>query len=120
MQIVGEIAQVLIALGIFNVWVLRFNQPTAYRGKAAANMREEFAAYGLPVWFMWLIGGTKIALATGLLVGLWVPTLVLPCGVGMAILMVGAIVMHIKVGDQPMRALPAFVMLVLSILAVAI
>ena len=32
--------------------------------------------------------------------------------------MVGAIAMHIKVGDQPIRALPALVMLVLAILTV--
>ncbi len=119
MLIFGKIAQVVIALGIFNVWVLRFNRPTAYRGKAASNMREEFAAYGLPVWSMWLIGATKMALATGLLVGLGVPMLVRPCSVGMAILMVGAIAMHIKVGDRPIRALPALAMLLLSVLAAA-
>jgi len=118
MVLIGQIAQVAIALGIFNVWVLRFNKPTGYRGKGAANMREEFAAYGLPVWAMWLIGGTKIALAVGLLVGLWFPVLVVPCGVGMGILMIGAIAMHIKVGDEPIRALPAVVMLVLSVLTV--
>jgi hypothetical protein len=120
MHLVGKIAQVVIALGILNVWLLRFNQPTAYRGKAAANMREEFAAYGLPAWAMWLIGGLKITLAAGLIAGLWLPALVLPCGVGMAILMIGAIAMHFKVGDRPIRALPAVVMLVLSILAVTL
>ena len=83
-------------------------------------MREEFAAYGLPVWCMWLTGAVKIALAIGLIVGLWFPRLVLPCGVGMALLMAGAIALHVKVGDRLIRALPAFVMLVLSILAITL
>lgn len=120
MLIFGQTAQVLIALGIFNVWLLRFNKPTDYRGKGAANMREEFAAYGLPVWAMWLIGGMKITLAVGLLVGLWLPALVVPCGVGMAILMIGAVAMHVKVGDKPARAVPALVMLALSVLVLVI
>lgn len=120
MLIIRQIAQVVIALGIFNVWLLRFNRSTAYRGKGATNMREEFAAYGLPVWGMWLIGGLKLMLAVGLLLGLWLPSLVVPCGVGMAILMVGAVAMHFKVGDPPIRALPAFVMLVLSIIVVVL
>ncbi len=119
MLLIGQIAQVVIALGIFNVWFMRFHKPTAYRGEGAANMREEFAAYGLPVWAMWLIGGMKITLAVGLLVGLWLPALVVPCGVGMAILMIGAVAMHVKVGDKPARAVPALVMLALSVLVVA-
>ena len=118
MLYIEKIAQVIIAMGIFNVWVLRFNKPTAYRGEGAASMREGFAAYGLPVWAMWLIGGIKITLAVGLLVGLWFPALVFPCGVGMTILMLGAVAMHVKVHDRPIRALPALVMLVLSVLIV--
>lgn len=37
-----------VSLGILNVWVLRRDQQTAYRGQAARTLREEFAAYGLP------------------------------------------------------------------------
>ena len=44
------IIQVVIALGIFNVWVLRFGKSTEWRGGTAANMKEEFQAYGLPSW----------------------------------------------------------------------
>ncbi len=54
MEYIRSIAQLIIALGILNVWLLRFNKATSYRGGAAKNMTEEFATYGLPVWFMWV------------------------------------------------------------------
>jgi len=117
MHNLGLVAQIVIALGIFNVWVLRYGKATAYRGGSARNMREEFAAYGLPFGVMCLIGGLKVALAIALIVGIWVPTLVMPAAIGMAALMVGAIGMHLKVGDPPMKALPAVCMLGLSIVA---
>ncbi|CAN5490539.1 hypothetical protein BH09PLA1_BH09PLA1_02450 [soil metagenome] len=117
MHVIGLVAQIMIALGIFNVWVLRYGKATAYRGGPARNMREEFAAYGLPFWMMCLIGGLKITLAIALVVGIWVPVLVKPAAIGMAILMLGAIGMHLKVGDPPMKALPAVCMLGLSIVA---
>ncbi|MEM6392137.1 MAG: DoxX family protein [Planctomycetota bacterium] len=117
MQYVGALAQIIIALGIFNVWFLRFNKPTAYRGGSAQNLREEFAAYGLPSWFMYTIGFLKVSLAVLLLVGIALPTLVLPAALGMAALMAGAIAMHLKVKDPPKRAAPATAMLALSLLA---
>ncbi|QOV88555.1 DoxX family protein [Humisphaera borealis] len=117
MHSLGVVAQVVIALGIFNVWVLRYGKPTAYRGGSARNMREEFAAYGLSYGVMCLIGGLKIALAIALVVGIWVPVLVMPAAIGMAVLMVGAIGMHVKAGDPPLKALPATCMLALSIVA---
>lgn len=117
MDIIGLVAQVIVGLGILNVWVLRFNRSTGYRGGDAKNMREEFLAYGLPVWFMYVVGGLKIALAIMLLIGIWVEVLVLPAAVGMAVLMAGAISMHIKVKDPPKKALPATTVFILCILA---
>ena len=52
MQTVIHIIQIVIALAIFNVWVLRLNKSTNWRGGSASNMKEEFKAYGLPEWFM--------------------------------------------------------------------
>lgn len=56
------VCQLVIALGLLNVWLLRTGKPTSWRGGDAKNMREEFAAYGLPPWFMWVIGSLKITL----------------------------------------------------------
>lgn len=116
MDWVVNVLSILIALGIFNVWFLRFGKPTAWRGGTATNMPEEFAAYGLPPWFVWVIGFLKVGLAIALVVGRWVPGVTSPAAIGMAVLMVGAIGMHLKAGDPPRKSLPAFVMLVMSVL----
>jgi len=42
MQTAVIIVQIIIALGIFNVWLLRFRQATGWRGGTAANLKEEF------------------------------------------------------------------------------
>ena len=89
---------------------------TSWRGGNAQNLREEFAVYGLPSWFVWVVGFLKLLCATLLIVGVWVPALTKPAAVGMAVLMLGAVTMHFKASDPPKRALPAFTMLVLSVI----
>ncbi len=79
MNSISMIFQIIIALGIFNVWFVRSKKATAWRGGKAVNMQEEFAAYGLPSWFMGLIGFVKVTLAICLLVGLLVPALPVAC-----------------------------------------
>ena len=37
------LAQVILALGIMNVWVIRRNRPTPYRPEGARDIEEEFA-----------------------------------------------------------------------------
>ena len=83
-------------------------------------MQEEFAAYGLPGWFMNLVGLLKVAFAVCLIAGIWLPVLVDPVAIGLAVLMVGAIVMHLKVQDPLIRSLPALVVLILSLAIVLV
>lgn len=116
MELLTSIAQIIIAAGIVNVWILRFNKKTTYRGGSAKNMKEEFAAYGLPPSVMMLVGALKLGLAALLIIGFWVPNLVQPAAMGMALLMVGALFMHVKVGDPMVKSLPALAMLLLSAL----
>ena len=114
MRLILSVLQVVVALGLLNVWVLRFNQPTSYRGGGAGNMREEFAQYGLPVWFMWLVGALKVTIAICLLAGLWFHGLVFPAALGLSVLMLGALVMHVKVSDPLKKSLPALSLLVIA------
>ncbi len=120
MNTIVAIAQVVVALAIANVWILRYGKATSWRGGEATNMREEFSVYGLPDWFMFTIGVLKISLAALLLVGLWVPGLAKPAATGLALLMIAAIAMHFKVGDAPLKSLPAFsVLLLCALIALA-
>ena len=109
------LVQIFIALTIFNVWILRAGKSTNYRGGAASTLREEFAVYGLPDWFRRIIGFLKILLASLLIVGIWYPPVTNYAAFGMAILMLGAIAMHLKVNDPITKALPALSMLALSL-----
>ena len=114
------ILQVVVGVGILNVWLIRANLSTGYRGGNAANLREEFATYGLPVWFFYLVGSLKIACALSLLAGIWFHILVLPGALGLAALMAGAFTMHLKVKDPFRKAWPSLVMLGLSLLIAAL
>ena len=116
MEVVVKVIQVIIGLGILNVWLLRFGKQTPFRGGDATNLKEEFAVYGLPPWFMGVIGFFKILLATLLIVGVWVPALTFPAAIGMAVLMLGAVVMHVKVKDPVKKALPALTLLLLCLI----
>jgi len=115
MKFLVPFCQIVIGCGLLNVWLLRFNQATAYRGGAAKSMLEEFAAYGLPGWFCYIIGVLKVGAALCLLAGLVVPALVAPAAGLIAALMVGALFMHLKVRDPWKKSLPAFCLLLLSL-----
>lgn len=116
MDILILIFKIIIALGILNVWLLRFNKPTEWRGAGAGSMNEEFAKYGLPTWFVPIIGFLKLGFATLLVISIFQDAydLAFIGAVGMGILMVGAIAMHIKINDPLKRSLPAFLMLAMS------
>ncbi len=106
--------QVILGLGLLNVWILRASSATSYRGGAAQSLQEEFGAYGLPNWFFYLVGFLKIGSAVLLLTGIWYPEAIVPAAGLVAALMVGAIAMHLKVKDPAIRSLPALAMLVMS------
>lgn len=105
--------QILVALTILNVWILRRGRMTPFRGGEAKNMREEFATYGLPFWFMCVIGGIKVTLALALLVGIWIPSVAQYAATGMGLLMLGAFAMHLKVKDPILKALPSIALFAL-------
>jgi hypothetical protein len=100
-----------VALGILNVWLLRSSKATAYRGKNAKTLREEFAVYGLPFPIFCLIGVLKVSFALALLASLWIPSLAQSAALGMGALMLGAFFMHLKVKDPISKALPSLVVL---------
>ena len=114
MNVIGKLAQTAAALWILNVWFNRFNKDTGYRGGDAKNMKEEFEEYGLSENAMYAVGAAKVSLAGLLLVGHAAPRVVRPASVGLATFMLGAIGMHIKVGDPVKRYLPAMTVLSLA------
>ncbi len=102
---------VLVSGTVFNVWLLRLGNATPYRGGTATTLQQEFLAYGLNETLFYLIGGVKLLAALGLLIGLKFSKIVKPSALIITILMLGAIAMHVKIGDPIVRSLPALAML---------
>ncbi|MEJ2539100.1 MAG: DoxX family protein [Gemmatimonadota bacterium] len=92
-----HILQLVVGLGLLNVWLIRPRSSTAYRGGGATTLKEEFAEYGLPDFMFWLVGALKVGAGLVLVAGVWLDLPVnLAAGI-VAALMVGAIAMHLKV-----------------------
>lgn len=117
-ETIRMLVQVLVALGIFNVWLIRFGKSTQYRAGDAQGMGAEFEVYSLPGWFMILTGRTKVILACCLIAGFWFPAIILPGAMGLAALMLGAVMMHIKAGNPIMKLLPATSMFAISLFVI--
>ncbi len=112
---VPVVLQILVGLGLLNVWLVRSGRRTPYRGGGAKSLKEEFAAYGLPDSLRFVVGALKVTAGIILLAGLWLPLPVRAAAGVVAALMCGAIAMHVKVADAPMKSLPAIVMLAMSL-----
>jgi hypothetical protein len=110
----AALLQVILALGLINVWLIRSSRATAYRGGAATSLRHEFAAYGLSDAVFYLVGALKLGSAAALLAGLWIPGIALPAAILLAALMLGALAMHIKVKDPLLKSVPALTMLAMT------
>lgn len=116
MELAVQIIQVVIAIVLLSVWLIRPRMQTRFRGGQAKNLKEEFAVYGLPYWFMIVIGLLKVSAGILLIIGLWFPVITSYAAVGVALLMAGAVSMHLRVKDQIIKSLPALTLLVLSLL----
>ena len=110
----SSILQVIVGLGLLNVWLVRARSATAYRGGDSQDLKAEFAAYGLPPAVFYAVGALKITSGILLIAGLWFGQVVLPAASVVAVLMVGALLMHAKVGDPPIKSLPALLMLLMG------
>ena len=101
------VLQVVIFASIWVVWVLRFD-----------NIVAEFKHFGYSPLFRNFIGAVKLSLAALLIAGIRFHSLALFAACGMAALMVGAQITHLRVKNPLPKFLPSFALLALS-LAVA-
>ncbi len=109
MENIALLAKVIIALSIMVVWVFRFD-----------NIVVEFKQYGLSDLIRSLVGASKIALATLLLVGIFYKEVVFISALMMAFLMICAQIAHIKVRNPLIKYIPSFLLLILSLFVAAV
>jgi hypothetical protein len=112
-------AKIIIFMSIINVWFIRFNKPTPWRGGDSKSMKEEFETYRLSPAIMYIIGTIKVSLAVMLLISIWIKDLSTPAAGAMGIFMLGAIAMHFKADDPSIKSFPALILFLLSIGIVA-
>ena len=109
MENIAILAQLIIAISILIVWVFRFD-----------NIVVEFKQYDLSDLVRSMVGASKIALATLLVVGIFYEEVVFISALLMAFLMVCAQIAHIKVKNPLSKYIPSFLLLILSLFVAAI
>lgn len=98
------IAQLVLALSVAYVWIFRFD-----------NIVLEFKQYGLPDLIRNIVGASKIALATILILGIWYPDPVLYAALLMAFLMICAQLAHFKVKNPISKHIPSLILLAIAL-----
>ena len=109
MENIAILAQLIIAISIIVVWVFRFD-----------NIVIEFKQYDLSDLIRSMVGASKIALATLLVVGIFYEEVVFVSALLMAFLMVCAQIAHIKVKNPLSKYIPSFLLLILSLFVAAV
>lgn len=103
MEFLSQICQLTVAISVLFVWVFRFH-----------NVLKEFKQFGLSDITRNLVGTSKIALSTLLIVGIWYTNLVLIPSILMGLFMIGAQYFHFKVKNSFIKHLPSLFLLILS------
>lgn len=97
--------QALVAVSIFFVWVVRYD-----------NIVAEFKEYGLPEWLRDLVGILKLTFSVLLLIGIERPVFAVIGGGGIALLMAAAFVTHSRRNTPFPKRMPCLTLMALSII----
>lgn len=114
-EITEIVIKLVVGLSILNVWLINRDKATPWRGGNATSMQEEFAAYGLSKNAMMIVGTLKCLFAVLILVSIFYNAVEYTGAIGIALLMLGAIVMHFKINDPIKKSVPAAIFLLLSL-----
>lgn len=104
MHTLSIFAQLILALSVAYVWIFRYD-----------NIVKEFKQYGISDMLRNMVGASKIALATLLIVGIWYPALIFIPALLMTGLMLCAQAAHFKVKNPFMKFVPSALLLILSL-----
>ena len=107
--------QVIVVISILNVWLVQGKKSTRWRGGNATTILEEFEEYGLSTTLCYIIGFLKVTLAILLLAALWFPMLKQLAALGLATLLAGSIIMHIRIKDPLIKSFPAALFLAMCL-----
>ena len=109
------ILKLIVGLSILNVWLIQPNKATKWRGGDAKTLIKEFEVYNLSNTFCYFVGFLKVGLSILLLASIYLDSLTLIGSLGLAGLLLGSIVMHVKVKDELLKSFPALLFLAISL-----
>jgi len=108
-QVLVELAQGLLALAFLAAGFTKLagteEQSRMFQGR-----------FQFSLGFMRLVGALELLGALGLVAGLGLPVVAVLAALGLALLMIGALLTHARVHDLPQTRMPAVVLLVLCCL----
>lgn len=107
--------KIIIGISILNVWLIQPKKHTKWRGGDATTIIEEFNVYGLSKSFYVAIYFLKVSLAILLLASIQFDVLSLASSLGLAVLLLGSILMHVKVKDAWYKSFPAFLFMLMNL-----
>ena len=107
--------KIIIGISILNVWLIQPKKHTKWRGGDATTIIEEFNVYGLSKSFYVAIYFLKVSLAILLLASIQFDVLTLVSSLGLAVLLLGSILMHVKVKDAWYKSFPAFLFMLMNL-----
>ena len=97
------ILQIITASSVLFVWVVRYE-----------NIIEEFEHYKLPTWLRDTVGIFKVSFGIMLLIGVFDERFKVIGAGGLSLLMIAALLTHLKVKNPIYKALPAVTLLSFS------
>jgi hypothetical protein len=101
-------AQLIVAASVFYIWIFRFD-----------NIVRDFEQFRYSPIFRNAVGVVKLVIATLLVVGIWMPAVVLGAALGMTALMLGAQYAHFTVQNPVAKRVPSAALLVLCLIVAA-
>lgn len=107
-------------VGLAVVLALAFLAAGIPKATAAARSTAQADHLGVPRGLYRLIGALEVLGAVGVIVGLWLPWLGVAAGVGLTLLMVGAIASHLRAKDTARELAPALLIAALSVAHLAV
>lgn len=85
---------------------------------AVPSMRERAHHLGYSTTSYRLIGLAEFAAAVALVIGLWLPALAVAAAAGLTVLLIGAVVAHLRHGDPLRAAAPAAILGIFAVVTV--
>tara|TARA_X000001036_G_scaffold343861_1_gene323480 strand:- start:954 stop:1334 length:381 start_codon:yes stop_codon:yes gene_type:complete len=115
MKYIKIILSLIISLTILNVWLIRFDSNSIYRGGEAKNMIQEFEEYGFNENIVYIVGFLKVSSALVLLLGIYYNKLIFPAALTISLFMISAVIMHFKISDELIKFMPSSILLFSSL-----